>query len=76
MYNGVLGSRSGEKLFSIIMNAPYIFRLWEDFLFLYLNIELVAIITQNWGPNNIFRGVNEKNTSEKNVNEEIAKGKT
>ena len=46
------------------------------FLFLYLNIELVAIITQNWGPNNIFRGVNEKNTSEKNVNEEIAKGKT
>ena len=55
---------------------PLIFRLWENFLFLYLNIELVAIITQNWGPNNIFRGVNEKNTSEKNVNEEIAKGKT
>ena len=56
---------------------PLIFRLWEDFLFLYLNIELVAIITQNWGPNNIFRGGgNEKNTSEKNVNEEIAKGKT
>ena len=52
---------------------PLIFRLWEDFLFLYLNIELVAIITQNWGPNNIFRGVNEKNTSEKNINEEITK---